>query len=230
MGITANTSELKEYVNELQRLNSRGIAFAQTETVNAAAFAAQRMARDGLDERMILRNAWTRKSIGVQKGTMRTREASVGSTQEYMRKQELGGSKTSSGGAGVAIGTSVASGEGMTSAPRKKLVRRPNRMASITLTKRVKTANRKQRNAIAISQAKRKGQKMVYLELQKRKGIFRLAGGKRNPRIEMVQDLSRKVVITPRNPWLAPAAMRAAGDMPRVYAIELRKQLARLRR
>lgn len=229
MSFTANTAQVRGYENKLRKLNARGITFAETETINTAAFEAQRFARETLGDKMTLRNTWSRKSIRVNKGTMRTLEASVGSTEEYLAKQEKGGTTNAKGSTGVPIATTVASGEGQGTGPRKKLVRRPNRVGNITLSARAKAGGRKQRNAITISQARRKGQKFVFLELQKRKGIFKLTGGKRKLRVQMVQDLSHRTIVTPRNPWLMPAAHRARNRMPATYARELAKQVDRLR-
>ena len=129
----------------------------------------------------------------------------------------------------MAIPTSVASGEGRGAKPRQKMVRRPNKVSNITLARNARTSNRKPRNAIAVKEAIETGRRYIFLELQRRKGLFRVYGGKRKPRVEMIQDLTRKTVRIPRNPWLMPAANKQVAQLPRYYAAALDRQLARLR-
>lgn len=220
---------IRQLEGKLNNLNHRGLKFAMLGTLNRAAFETQAEAKRGLSTRMQIRNKWTERSIRVNKASTSNMQSVVGSTQEYMKKQETGGTERASGRTGVAIATSVASGEGRGAKPRKKLVRRPNKVSSIALAGRMRTGNRKQRNAVAVKTAVKTGKRYVFLELQRRKGLFRVYGGKRNPRIEMVHDLSRKTVRTPRNPWLMPAATREAARQPRYYAQQLALQLKRLR-
>lgn len=229
MTITANATQVRQLENKLRNLNRRGLPFAEIETVNRAAFETQKNARRELGGRMTLRNAWSERSILVRKANRQTMEAATGSTQPYMETQEIGGREDATGKHGVAIPTSVASGEGRGAKPRQKMVRRPNRVSNITLARNARTSNRKQRNAIAVKEAIRTGRRYIFLELQRRKGLFRVYGGKRKPRVEMIQDLSRKSVNIPRNPWLMPAAQKQAAALPRYYAAALKRQLARLR-
>lgn len=229
MTITVNAAQVRQLESKLRNLNKRGLQFAEIETVNRAAFETQKDARRELGGRMVLRNAWSERSILVRKANRQTMEAATGSTQPYMETQEIGGHENAKGKHGVAIPTSVASGEGRGAKPRQKQVRRPNKMSNITLARNARTTNRKQRNAIAVKEAVRTGQRYVFLDLQRRKGLFRIYGGKRKPRVEMIQDLSRKSVTIPRNPWLMPVANKQAQQLPRYYAAALERQLARLR-
>lgn len=229
MTITIDAAQVRQFENKLKSLNSRGIPAAQLDTVNRAAFETQKEARRELGGRMILRNAWSERSILVRKANSQTMESATGSTQPYMERQEIGGTEQAQGKHGVAIPTSVASGEGRGAKPRQKLVTRPNKVSNISLLRNARTPNRKQRNAIAVKEAVRKGTRFVFLELQQRKGLFRIMGGKRKPRLEMVQDLTRDSIRIPRNPWLTPVANKVAQRMPRYYVEALERQLARLR-
>ena len=229
MTITANAAQVRQLEDKLERLNSRGILFAELETVNRAAFETQKDARRELGGRMTLRNAWSERSILVRKANRQTMEAATGSTQPYMETQEIGGREEATGKHGVAIPTSVASGEGRGANPRRKQVRRPNKVSNITLARNARSSNRKQRNAIAVKEAVRTGRRYIFLELQRRKGLFRVYGGKRKPRVEMIQDLSRKAIDIPKNPWLMPAANKQAQQLPRYYGDALARQLRRLR-
>ena len=89
-----------------------GIKFAVAKTMNNAAFDARKGAISDIQRKFINRNTWSKRSVRVNKGNTRNLRASVGSTEEYMRKQEFGGSEKASGRRGVAIPTSYASGEG----------------------------------------------------------------------------------------------------------------------
>jgi hypothetical protein len=149
--------------------------------------------------------------------------ASVGSVAEYLEKQEFGGT-----GKGT-IPTPVSSGEGRGARPRKRLVRRPNRMGSITLAERRRVADRRQRNAIAIRAALKSGRKFVFLELERRKGLFRLKGGKRNPQVDMLWDLSRKSVRIRPNPTLGPTLRLIEPRLLEIHAGSLLEQLKRNR-
>ena len=229
MTFTVNAAQVRQLETKLRWLNHRGLPFAEIEAVNRAAFGAQKDARQELGGRMVLRNAWTERSILVRKANLQTMEAATGSTQQYMETQELGGREDAKGKHGVAIPTSVASGEGRGAKPRQRMVRRPNKMSNITLAPNASAFSRKQRNAIAVREAIRTGRRYIFLDLQRRKGLFRVYGGKRKPRIEMIHDLSSKSVTIPRNPWLMPVATKQAAAMPRYYAAALERQIARLR-
>jgi hypothetical protein len=226
--ITADARQVRQLENKLERLNARGVLYAELQTVNRAAFETQAVARRDLGGRMVLRDKWSERSIRVDRANRQNMAASVGSALPYMETQEIGGTTTPSAGQNVAIPTSVASGEGRDAKPRQRLVRRPNKIRNIRLGDRQRTGNRKQRNAVAVKEALRTGNRYVFLELQQRKGIFRVYGGRRRPRIEMIQDLSRRTTRVPRNPWLLPAANTVAQQLPSYYAAALRQQLARV--
>ena len=229
MAFSISTAQARQFENKLRDLNKRGLRFAELETLNRTAFETQKTARQELGGRMVLRNQWTERSIQVARATRQTMEAATGSTQKYMEIQELGGREQAAGKHGVAIPTSVASGEGRDAKPRQRLVRRPNKVVNIRLARNANFSKRKQRNAVAIKRAVSTGNRYVFLELHRRKGLFRIYGGKRKPRVEMIQDLSQKTVGIPRNPWLMPAAEKQRQRQPRYYAEALQRQLARLR-
>ena len=71
------------------------------------------------------------------------------------------------------------------------------------------------------------GSKYVYLNLGRRKGIFKVVGGKRKPRVQMVHDLSNTTVRIPANPTLAPAVARTRRAIPLLYKSQLIQQLQR---
>ena len=147
----------------------------------------------------------------------------MGSIADYMEDQEFGATKHD-----PSIATSYSAGQGDGARPRTRLPRKPNKMANIKLSKRrARGKSRKQRNFIAVKEAAASGNKYIYLDLGRTKGIFKVIGGKRKPRVKMIWSLSRKSVVIPSNPWLAPAVAATEPKMADIYAKSLRFQLRR---
>lgn len=226
-----DTKNIKQMERDLKTFASKAYPFATRKTVNDAAFQAQRIARVDVKDNMTNRNRFTVQSIQVeQTRTLQvSRQAAVvGSIADYMEDQEFGAVKSKTGKEGVTIATSYSSGEGENAQPRTRLPRKPNRMQSIALQKRRKKgSSRKQQNFIAIRQAAATGRKFVFLDLGRRKGIFRVTGGKRRPKIKMVHDMTKQSVVIPKNPWLKPAFDETTRMLPAFYADALRFQLRR---
>ena len=227
-----DTNGIKDMERDLKEFGARAYPFATKSTVNGLAFAAQRNAKGIVSKTMTTRNKFTVQSIQVdQARTLQVKRqySSVGSTADYMETQEFGGTKTKTGKEGVSISTSYSAGQGMNSQPRTKLPKRANKLENIRLQRRRKKGNsRKQQNLAAIKGAAEGGSKYVFLDLGRRKGIFKVTGGKRRPKIRMVHDLTRQSVAIPKSPWLLPAVTMAETEGPRLYAKSLEFQLRRL--
>lgn len=225
-------SEIKNLERKLKSVAIRALPFATKNTLNQTAFAAMRNARENVREGMINRNRFTERSIRVEQaqGLKITRqEAIVGSIADYMEDQEFGGVETKTGRHGVAIPTTYSSGEGEGSAVRRRLPRKINKLANVRLQRRKRgRGSRRQQNFIAIKEAAASGHKTVFMDLGRRKGIFRITGGKKRPKIHMIYDLSRTSVQIKPRPWLGPAVDKAAKGMDVTYAASLRFQLKRL--
>ncbi len=223
-----NNENVKKLERDLKQFAHRALPFATKKTLNDAAFQARRIIQADLPKRMTLRNKFTMRSIRVERATglnIRRQEATIGSTAAYMEDQEFGGKRTAKGKEGVPIPTAWSAGQGENT-KRTRLPRKINKLNNIRLANRRKKGSKKQRNAIAIQQAAKTGQKFVFLELQRRKGIFKVIG-KRKIKIKMVHDLTRKSVIIPKNPWLKPAFDETIRMIPAFYADALRFQLKR---
>ncbi len=221
-----DTKQLHGLERRLERLNSRGLPYATRQTMNDLAFESRAVARAELPTRMVLRNKHAINSIQVTKATslnISQQAAHVGSTADYMATQETGGIKTKQGGAAVAIPTTTAAGQGRNAKPRTRLPRAALKMGAIHL-KRITASrnakNRKQRNAIAMATS----DKYVFLDLGRRKGIFRKdkGGG-----VTMLHDLTRASVQIPKNEWLKPATEAAERKLPGFYKRALEFQLRR---
>lgn len=223
--------DIRELERDLKTFANRAYPYATRQTLNDTAFQAQRIAREDVRNDMVLRNRFTVQSIQVDQArtlAVSRQAATVGSIADYMEDQEFGATKAKKGSEGVAIATSYSAGQGQDAQPRTRLPRKPNKLANIQLqNKRRRGSSRKQRNLIAIKDAAASGNKFVFLDLGRRKGIFRVTGGKRNPKIRMVHDLSNRSVVIPKNPWLKPAFDESLRMLPAFYADALRFQLRR---
>ncbi len=223
--------QIKQFESDLKTFASRAFPFATRNTLNSAAFFAQTKAKIHVKEDMTLRNSFTLKSIIVeQTGTLRVSQqaAIVGSTADYMEDQEFGTVNIKKGKVGVRIPTSYSAGLSESARPRTRVPRGANKIKNIRLTRSSRTSkSRKQRNFLAILNAVETGQKYVFLDLSRSKGLFKVVGTKKRPRIKMVHDLSRQSVRIPRNPWLAPAVEKAQKQLPKIYLDSLIFQLKR---
>lgn len=226
-----DTKDIKHLEDDLKRFAFRAFPFATKATLNRSAFEAQKLARGNVSKDMIERNKFTKQSIQVDQAktlNVRRQSATVGSIADYMETQEFGGTKHAQGKQGVPIATSYSAGQGMSSGARTRLSRKANKLANIQLNKkRSRGKNRRQRNLIAVKEAAASGNKFIYLELQKKKGIFKVIGGKRAPKLRMVHDLTEQSVTIPKNPWLRPAVQRVEMLMPGFYKDALIFQLKR---
>lgn len=221
-----DSKQLKRLEDTLGEVAEYGIQHAQRNTVNDYAFGTQRQAKQNIREQFVNRNRWTERSVRVDKATRFVDSSEVGSTEDYMREQEFGARTPSP----LHVPTPAASGESVRANKRLRPVRRANRMNNINLKGRSRRGGgltRKQQNIVAVRQAADEGRKFVYLDRGKRKGIFRLYGGKRRPRTRLVQDLSRRVRVVPRNQWLEPAADKVMARAGELYYHRLAQQLRR---
>ena len=230
--IKIDDSDIKKYERDLKTFARRAYPFATKQTVNAAAWQGRQDVQSHLGRDMVLRNKWTQQSIRVeQTRTLHVRKqmALMGSIEPYMERQEFGGTVTKKGQEGVPIPTSYAAGQPMSQKPRTKLPTKRHRMENIKLRQRAggRSLSRKQRNLVAMKQAARSKSKLVFLDLGETKGIFRVLGPPKRPRVKMVYDLSRSETRTPRNPWLAPSVARTIPKIPQIYLDALKFQIER---
>jgi len=228
--LSLDVYKIKQLELDLKTFKGRAYPYATRQAVNQAAFKAQKVAQLRVRNEMILRNAFTARSIRVDRArelVVSRQMAVVGSVAPYMETQEFGGTVLKRGKHGKPIATGYAAGQ-EAQKPRTRLPKRANQLGVLQLkNRRKKGRGRLQQNLIAVKEAAATGAKFVYLDLGKRKGIFRVLGGKRRTYIKMVHDLSHKSVTVPRNQWLLPSAKEAQRSMPQYYLDALRYQTAR---
>lgn len=195
---------------QLNKLRSKALPFATQRMLNHVAFDARRAWIEQVGKSgMVIRNKYTERSIRVDRARGRelsSMQSAVGSTAAYMAKQEFGGQERAKGKHGVPIPTSSAAGQAAKTRPRTRMVRRKNWLSAIRLVETV-PGSRLRRNAAAIRMARARTDGVAYLDLGKRKGLFRIPPGKRaKPR--MLYDLTRKTVrVAPRS--MLAKALRA---------------------
>jgi hypothetical protein len=221
---------LKKLVGDLEVARKQAFPYAQRDAVNSAAFEARRIWGDEIRKTFTTRNTFTAgRALQVEKAKGLSRvEARVGSTAEYMGRQESGG--TVSGRSGHrAIPGPTAAGQAA-GGKRTRPVRMTNRLRAIKAAKSARGASRKQRNAAALAIAKRRGQKFAVLERPKGgKGIFQVGGSARKPKARLVWDVSRRSARVPPHPTLGPALVRLRPKLVGMYEEALVKQLKRHR-
>ena len=226
--------QIKKLEADLKQFRNRAFPFATRKTLNDVGFAQKRIIQADLNDKFILRNNYTRQSIRVDRAqtlSVARQSTIVGSVASYMDEQEFGGLKRKSGKHGVAIPTSYSAGQAMGAKPRTRRISKRNLLRNVKLSSRRKRGvSKQQHNLIKIREAKSKGEKFVYLELQgggRRRGIFRVLGSKRKPKIKMLYDLSKNSVEIPKDPTFQPAFEEAKRMLPAFYADALRFQLRR---
>lgn len=234
-----NDKEIKQFERDLKTFAHRAYPFATKNTINKSAFQAQRFAKKDLKARLTLRNLFTVQSVQVdQAKTLRVarQAAVVGSTADYMEDQEFGTTLIKKGREGVSIPTSQSAGQGRSTKPRTRLPATVNKLKNIRLSKRPRqTKKHRQALVIAAQIAVHTGNRVVFLDLGRKKGIFRIIGGSRRSkrgwpegaRLRMLHDLTEQSVRIPRRPWLKPAVDRTVLLIPEFYRKALIFQLKR---
>jgi hypothetical protein len=224
---TVRFNGLGKLVRDLEKFRAKAIPFAMRRTLNDTAFEARKIWVDEIKRTLVTRNTFTTRSLEVVKASGRSitgMKAVLGAKARYMGEVEAGNVNPKGN-----VPTGIATGEGRGAKPRRRLVRRPNRVGSIALPPKVAQGTRKQRTAVTIAMAARKGHRTIFLELERRKGFFRLSGGKRRPRIDMLWDTTQKSVRSKPYPTLEPALKRVQKLIPSIQRKALLEELRRNR-
>jgi hypothetical protein len=211
--ISVDMRNLEKALKDLERARSKAIPYATRAFVNDAAFEARKRWGSEAKSSMTLRSPWTLRSIQVDKATsLADPAATVGSTWDAMADQEDGKTYNRKGKYGIPI-------PGAAPGRRKNRGRTPakNQLANIQVVGGGGvTGIRQRRNAAAISIAARKGGGVVFLDLRRTKGLYRVSGTKRGIKIKKVWDLSKKSVRLPSNPMLHRTLHGMMDELPRI--------------
>lgn len=215
---------------ELRRLRVQAIPYAVRDALNTTAFEARGEWVRVMRARFTLRNRFTENSARVTKAkglSLATMASTLGSTAPYMAVQERGGTKARRGKHGVAIPTASASGQGA-KAKRTRPIRRGNYLGALQVAKRV-PGHRFKKNAAAIAMAKRNGG-VAYVETPKVKGLFRIKGSAKRPKLQMLYDLSHGSVRTPASKTLGASVDWVRSRAPAIAVSAFQKQIMRHRK
>jgi len=218
---------------DLEKLSRVALPIATGRTLADTAMIARRFARQDLEQKFTLRSKYVLNSVIFDNKDSRNRDinkqsASVGSTFDGLRVQEFGETIRAKGKEGVPVPTGTASNEGDRPIPKTKLPSAANRRKNIKIRRGSKKAlGRRRGNVVLIKEAAEAGDRFVYLETDKSKGIYRLLGSRKKPRLKMVWDLSKKTRRIPPKPWLVPASEDALEIQSSLYAKHLADQIKR---
>lgn len=233
VGLDIELRGLDAAQRQLETLARKAVPYAARETLNGLAFAGREIWQEQMRSSLTLRNAFTERRALVQRVTatrMPDMQAVLGHTEDYMRRLELGKGERAKRG-GLAIPTEAAAGQskGSLRAGRKRAVRKALIIRTLGKIKRQpKSRSRKARNARAVAEAVRNGTRLAYLELDRRRGIYKVMGGKR-PKVRKLYDLSRRSVPLPRVPTLERTLALTLRRAPSIGLAAVNKQLERFR-
>jgi hypothetical protein len=235
--VQVDTSAVQKLAADLGLFRAKALPYAARSSLNTIAFDARGEWVDQMRRRLTLRNTWTERSPRVVKASgsdLGRMQSQVGSPLEYLAKQEQGFTSQAQGKYGVTIPTPFAAGQAVSARQRTRPVQRPNRLAAIHLdptkvrSRRGGAQARRQRNAATMAIAAKTGTRHVFLDLGKRKGLFKIMGSKRlRPRL--VWDLSKKTTTTAPRHMMGPALAALMPRMPGIYASAIVAELRRAR-
>ena len=158
---------------------ARQVPFAMSLALNKTAFDARNKLRDDLPDHFTIRNRRTRSGIRVGKATKSKLEAEIGSLDDYMARQGLGGTKRPGKAGYVAI-------------PSRKIRGKGGRR---------KTTPAKWPKALIAKDEKKKVRKLSLVPGSAGNLLLmRKAGGKRNPRFELLYVLAKQAKVPQRWP------------------------------
>jgi len=234
--IKIDFGNLERFQRDMGKFATRALPHAAKAGLNSVAFDARKVALKRINRTFTTRNRFTERSVRVDKAKglrMDSMQSVMGSTADYMATQETGGTKRKRGKQGLAIPTSFSSNEGNTATPRRKTPTASNKLARIQVRNRFdrfgkRTKNRGQRNVMAVKQAVRH-KRAFFMKTRRGAGLFRVKGGKSNPRVKMVYDLSKQSVRLKSKPWMRPTVAKMSKRAPKIMQRALAEQVRRQR-
>lgn len=232
--LTMDTAPIEALENELDKFGKRTFPHAVRDTLNITAFEASKEAKDVANRVFTMRNQYTERSIRYTRArgyTVNQMESSMGSVQEYMRKQEEGFTEVSRGKHGVAVPTSYAAGQ-QGARPRTKPIRRKNWLNRLKVARsKRRAASVAQQMVMATQEAVATGKRTVFLPLR-RPGLYQIVGGRRTKagwpkgaRLKMLYSLEDKSVRTEAHPWMEPAVRVVLTRQDEYYRRALIRQI-----
>jgi hypothetical protein len=221
---------LDKMQRDLETMAKRAVPHAARETLNGLAFAGRKIWQEEMRATLTLRNQYTERRALVERASgykMREMQAVLGHTEDYMRRLEEGKGERATRSA-LPIATEAAAGQapGSLSSGRKRAVRKSMIIRTLgTIKRQPKSLPRKVRNARAVRDALKSGNKLAVLDLEKRKGIYKIMGGRKRPKVRKLYDLSRRTTPRPRTPTLQRTLDKTLLQGPAIAHAALLRQL-----
>jgi hypothetical protein len=220
--VTVDTREFRKLEKDLRTFASKAIPHAVRNSLSTSAFQARAEWQDQIKRSFTLRNKFTERSIRVEKATgfeVRRMVSVVGSVAPYMERQEFGGIEHANRGIKAIPGPSAAGQAPGTK--RTRLVRATARLGRINVKRgalRRTGGSPKQRNLVALLQARRAGRKHALLERKNGgRGLFLITGTKRKIRTRLLYDVSKSQVTVPAEPTLQRTLKAIEPKLERIH-------------
>lgn len=233
-----DTREIDRMEKSIDELSKRGIPIAVQQTLSNTARNAYGHGQKLTVKEHTLRNRWTARSESYQRATglnIKQMKSEFGSTEDYMRKQEEGFTRSSPNG--VLVPTAESSGEAP-GGKRRKPIRKPFRRSNLTLGRTKKRfANKNQQRIASVIDTFRDGRKFWYGDLGGTKGMWRLVGGSKRRkkggwpkgmRPHLLYSATQKTNYTKATPIVSDASDLAMKQQPEEYFNALDRQLDRV--
>ena len=233
-----DTTQLKAFENQLDRLNKTGLKIAREMTMNDLAFETRKQSIETINKEFTTRNKFTTsgRTLKVDRANRSRPVAEVGHTEDYMRDQEFGFNKrpdkfTNS----VAIPTPVASGErkGMAVGKtiRKRPVRKVNRKNMLKMpSNKMRELPRKQRTVALIQEAIKTKRRFIELDRNGESSIYRVRGSKKRYQLDRLYTTEHRTIRVKATPWLSPSTDKAAKKRDEFYSERLQYQINRMKK
>ena len=232
MLIAWDSRDIRQLEQNLGRMLGSAMPYAVRNTLNTMAFNGRRYWAANMEKSFILRNHWTKASTRVERvpggQSIMSMKSRLGSVEEYVKQQELGHARRSEGKHGYPWATPFASGEA--TQPRQRIVRKAKRLAQLNIHRSKGHTRAATMKAIHEAKAKSPANRYVLIRRGAIVGIHHVGGGKKNPKLKKVYDLSRRTIRPKQAKTLEPASRRAWADGRDIYAKSLRWQLAKMKK
>lgn len=257
MEFEMDTSDFIHLQNEVDRLNRYGVPNAVRDALTSAAFETRDEIRNrDLPGKFQLRNTFTQRSVMANRATgsrIDSMKSEVGSTQEYMAKQEDGFTKTTRGKHGLPIPTPASSGEVNSVSKRLRGVLRRNYLNKIKPVSMNSFNNPRPKNwkslsgkgsvALAARAAIEDGSRVIFIDRRRdhyhrKTGLYRVMGGHlKNPhqrglwpagaRLVLLYSMTKKSTVTKGSEWMGKRAKQTSQNIDKFYESSLLKWIER---
>jgi len=240
-----DTKPIEQLENDLDKFGAKALPWGVKNGLDTMAFKTSDLARRNVNRKFEIRNKFTERSIQFQKTTTLNIDKMVseaGSVQDYMREQEEGFTRRSTGSEGVPVPTPYAAGQGQ-AGKRTDPVKRKYRVNRLKVLKRTaQYGDSKQSLVRRVQKAIKSRKRIIFIDRRDRHamgfalGFYEVVGGEKTKRgwprgawLKMVYNLAHPVLTTKATPWLEPSAKLVLSKHDEIYADAIEKQIEKQR-